>query len=215
MTEYVCNENNQDPGHLDAALQDGQLSRHRGPAKPCRVERRASRARRKKPPAPPAGPTPPHTGRQGGSIRRLGSRAAPRCRAILLTSLGSKDLRRAEGQQGQGRSRSVSACPMARCASTPLPYKIVQRPNMVAAAVGGNTHSYRRFFLDGRTPNLDIEPESWTGHSNGKWDGDTLVVDTVGFNDKSWLDSTGKPHSDAMHLVERYRRPDLGILTSS
>ncbi len=76
----------------------------------------------------------------------------------------------------------------------------------------GSTHSYRRFFLDGRPHNLDLEPESWTGQSLGKWDGDTLVVDTVGFNDKTWLDSTGKPHSSDMHLVERYRRPDLGHL---
>jgi hypothetical protein len=83
---------------------------------------------------------------------------------------------------------------------------------MVVLLWEGNTHSYRRFFLDGRAHNLDIEPESYTGQSIGKWDGDTLVVDTVGFNDKTWLDSTGKPHSEAMHLIERYKRPDLGHL---
>src|SRR3984885_12832852 len=95
----------------------------------------------------------------------------------------------------------------------PLPYKIVQGPKMVVLLWEGNTHSYRRFFLDGRAHNLDIEPESYTGQSIGKWDGDTLVVDTVGFNDKTWLDATGKPHSSDMHLVERYRRPDLGHLS--
>jgi hypothetical protein len=95
----------------------------------------------------------------------------------------------------------------------PLPYKIVQRPNQIVLLWEGNTHSYRRFFLDGRQHNLDVEPESWTGQSIGKWDGDSLVVDTVGFNDKTWLDSTGKPHSSEMHLTERYRRPDLGHLT--
>jgi hypothetical protein len=88
----------------------------------------------------------------------------------------------------------------------------VQGPKMVALLWEGNTHSYRRFFLDGRAHNLDIEPESYTGQSIGKWDGDTLVVDTVGFNDKTWLDSTGRPHSSDMHLIERYRRPDLGHL---
>jgi len=92
------------------------------------------------------------------------------------------------------------------------PYKIVQTPKLVVLLSEGNTHSYRRFFLNNRKPPLDIEPDSWTGLSDGKWDGDTLVVETVGFNDKSWLDSTGKPHSDAMHLVERYKRPDLGHL---
>jgi hypothetical protein len=62
----------------------------------------------------------------------------------------------------------------------------------------GNTHSYRRFFLDGRTQKaaLDVEPETYTGISVGKWDGEALVVDTVGFNDKTWLDPTGKPHSE-------------------
>jgi len=94
-----------------------------------------------------------------------------------------------------------------------LPYKIVQGPKMVVLLWEGNTHSYRRFFLDGRAHNLDIEPESYTGQSIGKWDGDTLVVDTIGFNDKTWLDSTGRPHSEAMHLTERYRRPDLGHLS--
>jgi hypothetical protein len=46
----------------------------------------------------------------------------------------------------------------------------------------------------------------------GKWDGDTLVVDTVGFNDKTWLDGMGRPHTDKMHVVERFRRKDLGHL---
>src|SRR5204863_4561740 len=54
----------------------------------------------------------------------------------------------------------------------PLPYKIVQRPETVVLLWEGNTHSYRRFFLDGRAHNLDIEPESWTGQSIGKWKGD-------------------------------------------
>src|SRR5262249_2855469 len=72
----------------------------------------------------------------------------------------------------------------------PLPYKIVQRPEMIVEMWEGNTHSYRRFWMDGRKPNLDVEPESWTGLANGKWDGDTLIVNTIGFNDKTWLDST-------------------------
>ena len=96
---------------------------------------------------------------------------------------------------------------------TPQPYKIVQRSDQIALLWEANTHSYRRFFLDGRQHNLEIEPESWTGQSNGKWEGDTLVVDTIGFNDKTWLDSTGKPHSGDMHLIERYRRSDLGHLS--
>ena len=94
----------------------------------------------------------------------------------------------------------------------PLPYKIVQTPKLVVLLSEGNTHSYRRFFLDGRPHNLEIEPNTWNGNSIGHWEGDTLVVDTAGFNDTTWLDSTGKPHSEELHVIERYRRPDLGHL---
>lgn len=90
---------------------------------------------------------------------------------------------------------------------TSLPYKIVQTPKLVVLLSEGNTHSYRRFFLDGRAHNLDLDPASWTGDSIAHWESGTLVVDTIGFNDKTWLDDTGKPHSDALHVVERYRRP--------
>jgi hypothetical protein len=73
---------------------------------------------------------------------------------------------------------------------------------------------YREFFLDGRGHPKDLDP-TWTGHSVGKWEGDTLVVDTVGFNDKSWLGdlpSTVMPHTEMLHLTTRFRRPDLGHL---
>lgn len=95
---------------------------------------------------------------------------------------------------------------------TNLPYKLVQTPKLVVILSEGNTHSFRRLFLDGRPHNLDLEPNSWTGDSIAKWEGDTLVVDSIGFNDRSWLDDTGKPHSDEMHVIERYSRPDRGRL---
>jgi hypothetical protein len=98
---------------------------------------------------------------------------------------------------------------------TSKPYKIVQTPTLVVLLSEGNTHSYRRFFLDGRPHNLEVEPTRWNGDSIGRWEGSTLVVDTIGFNDRSWLDSTGKPHSEALHLIERFRRPDLGHLEVS
>jgi len=95
---------------------------------------------------------------------------------------------------------------------TSRPYKIVQTEKLVVLLSEGNTHSFRRFFLDGRPHNLDLEPNSWTGDSIAHWDGDTLVVDSIGFNDRTWLDDTGKPHSDELHVVERYRRPSLNRL---
>jgi hypothetical protein len=90
---------------------------------------------------------------------------------------------------------------------TNLPYKIVQTPALVVLLSEGNTHSYRRFFLDGRPHNLDLDPNNWNGDSIGRWEGSTLVVDSIGFNDKTWLDGTGKPHSESLHVVERYSRP--------
>jgi Carboxypeptidase regulatory-like domain len=65
-------------------------------------------------------------------------------------------------------------------------------------------------FLDGRSHPSDLEP-TWRGHSTGKWDGDTLVIDTVGFNDKSWLFFL-VPHTEMLHVTQRLRRPDLGHL---
>jgi hypothetical protein len=119
-----------------------------------------------------------------------------------------------ERKANKGKDDPSAVClPNGLVRVTPLPYKIVQTPKMVVLLSEGNTHSYRRFFLDGRGHPKDVNDDpSWTGDSIGKWDRDTLVVDTVGFNDRTWLDSTGKPHSEALHVVERYRRPDLGHL---
>jgi len=72
-------------------------------------------------------------------------------------------------------------------------------------------HSWRQIYLDGRTLPEGPDP-SYLGYSVGKWDGDTLVVDTVGLNDKSWLDGAGRPHSEALHVVERFRRAGADTL---
>jgi hypothetical protein len=118
-----------------------------------------------------------------------------------------------EHRASSGKSDPEKQClPNGAVRIEPLPYKIVQTPTLVVLLSEGNTHSYRRFFLDGRPHNLDLEPNTWNGNSIGHWEGDTLVVDTIGFNDKSWLDSTGKPHSEALHVIERYSRPDANHL---
>ncbi|MGA7793971.1 MAG: hypothetical protein WCA19_13110 [Candidatus Acidiferrales bacterium] len=71
-------------------------------------------------------------------------------------------------------------------------------------------HFIRQIWTDGRPHPKGLNP-SWMGDSIGKWEGDTLVVDTIGFNDKTWLDQVGHPHSDALHLTERIHRtaPDM------
>jgi hypothetical protein len=80
---------------------------------------------------------------------------------------------------------------------------------LVVLMEGPNSH--RLIFLDGRDHPKNPDP-TWWGHSVGKWEGDTLSVDRIGFNEGSWLDTRGLPHTDLLHMVERYRRPDLGHL---
>src|ERR1700739_1285087 len=72
-------------------------------------------------------------------------------------------------------------------------------------------HYVRQIFTDGREHVKDANP-TWLGDSIGKWEGDALVVDSVGFNDKTWLDVSGHPHSEGMHLTERFRRVDHNTL---
>jgi len=94
---------------------------------------------------------------------------------------------------------------------SPFPQKFVQTPTLVVILDEGNVHSYRQLFLDGRGHPKDPEP-LWMGDSIAKWDGDTLVVDTIGFNDKTWLNGQVVTHSEELHVIDRYRRPDLGHL---
>jgi hypothetical protein len=106
--------------------------------------------------------------------------------------------------------------PEANCLPTgipriaPYPWRIVQDANHVYFLFEGNIHSFRQIFMNGKHP-ADPDP-TWYGHSIGTWDGDTLVVDTIGFNDKFWFDFRGHPHSEQLHTIERYTRKDLGTL---
>ena len=205
MTEYVCDENNQDPGHLNAAY------RLEGSTESARLADGVPPPKARKAPKPPSGPTPRA---EDGKVDLSGV-WVPKGTGLPSDPSYTPEFQKlyAERKANKGKDDPERLClPDGAVRINPLPYKVVQRSNQIALLWEGNTHSYRRFFLDGRAPNLDVEPESWTGQSIGKWDGDTLVVDTVGFNDKTWLDMTGKPHSNEMHLVERYRRPDLGHL---
>jgi len=93
----------------------------------------------------------------------------------------------------------------------PYPWKIVQTPSVIVMLFEGNIHTYRQVFLDGRKHPDDPQP-TWYGDSIGHWDGDTLVVDTVGFNDKFWFDFAGHPHTEKLHVIERFRRPDSAHL---
>jgi hypothetical protein len=85
--------------------------------------------------------------------------------------------------------------------------KIIQTPGLIL--ILDQDLTYRQIFMDGRALETDPNP-SWMGYSVGRWEGDTLVVESFGFNDKTWLDSSGHPHTDALRVTERYRRLDFG-----
>lgn len=113
-------------------------------------------------------------------------------------------------------SRQSQNDPEANCLPTgipriaPYPWRIVQTPTHIFFLFEGNIHSYRQIFMNAKHPE-DPDP-TWYGHSIGSWDGDTLVVDTIGFNDKFWFDFRGHPHTEQLHTIERYTRKDEGTL---
>ncbi len=89
-----------------------------------------------------------------------------------------------------------------------FPYKIAQLPQLVIILYETQT-MFRQVFLDGRALPPDPQP-TWMGYSVGRWEGDTLVVESSGFNGKPWLDGIGHTASAAMRLTERFRRLDVG-----
>jgi len=87
--------------------------------------------------------------------------------------------------------------------------KIVQTPGLIIVLNPDLT--YRQIFLDGRA--LEAAPNpTWMGYSVGRWDGDTLVVESAGFNDRTWLDHDGHPHTEGLRMTERYSRRNVGTL---
>ena len=101
-----------------------------------------------------------------------------------------------------------------RYTGTPFPFQILQLPDRVVILYE-QSHMYRTIFMDGRkhTPADQLNP-TWLGESIGHWEGnDTLVVDTIGFNGRTWLDYVGHPTSEKLHVIERYRRPDFNTLS--
>jgi hypothetical protein len=98
--------------------------------------------------------------------------------------------------------------------AVPTPFEFVQTGREIIQLFEYN-HFVRRIRMDLRTHPAELKDtggHEWLGHSIGWWEGDVLVIDTVGFNDTTWLDRLGHPHSDALHLVERIRRLDQGTL---
>ena len=144
----------------------------------------------------------------GGSIGDI-AQGLPRGETIPLLPAARKLM----------ESRRSKDDPQANCLPSgvpriaPYPWRIVQTPTHIFFLFEANIHSYRQIFMDGRTHPVDPDP-TWYGHSIGRWDGDTLVVDTIGFNDKFWFDFKGHPHTERLHIIERYTRKSAGTLVN-
>lgn len=118
----------------------------------------------------------------------------------------------------QRRDNQHKDDPLAKCLppgvpriNTISPFKIVQTPALVIMLYETTSNStFRQIFMDGRPLPKDPQP-TWLGYSIGTWEGNVLKVDTIGFNDVGWIDTgVGHPQSEALHVIERFRRPDFG-----
>ena len=160
-------------------------------------------------------PAPDPTGTRGG----IEGIIAPRYLVDITRDLKREDVPfqpPAAALYQERRDNSFRDNPLARClpAGVPRldaythPYKIVQTPELIVVLYESLT-MFRQMFVDGRALPLNPEP-AWMGYSVGRWVGNALVVETAGFNDKTWLDGSGHPHSEKMRLTERFVRRDFG-----
>lgn len=106
--------------------------------------------------------------------------------------------------------------PQARCLPSPIlrlgpVFEMVQSQAFIVVISDDDSPGFHQIYLDGRAHPQDPNP-AWYGNNIGKWDGDTLVVDRVAFKEQAWLDQAAHPHSENLHVIERYRRPDRGHL---
>jgi len=136
----------------------------------------------------------------GGSTADATSPYQPWARAI-------SDFRRIDAKEPHTRCKP-SAGP--RQFLTPYGVEIVDMPDLQRVFIMdvGGPHTFRTIFLDGREHPKDYEP-TYYGHSIGKWEGDTLVVDTVGINERIWIDRGQAPHTEKLHLIEKFTRVDM------
>jgi hypothetical protein len=132
-----------------------------------------------------------------------------------LTAWGEEQFKKAKASNGgeytleQTNDPVITKCyppGVPRIYLQPFPMQIVQTPKEVILLFEYD-HTVREIFTDGRKhPDADALTPTYMGNSIGHWDGDTFVVDTIGFNDKTWLDRSGRPHSDQLHVIERFHR---------
>lgn len=174
-----------------------------------------------KPAWPPEGPTP----RAADGHPDLSGAWAPNAIRqnvdMIRTGVMVPFLPWAEKVYNERKGTDSKEDPEARClppgvprmTTTPYPFRIMQTPGLTLIVYEGGAHVWRQIFTDGRPHAADPNP-SWLGDSTGRWDGDTFVIDTVGFNGEAWLGESGLPTTDKLHVIERITRPDYGHLVT-
>ena len=150
-----------------------------------------------------------HLRRQTRSFRRLVAARHGGSREARIFPGGPRDSKAAPGKQLKD-SPQAHCLPSAPLRNGPL-WEFVQSKDFLVYISDDESPGFHQIYLDGRGHPADPNP-AWYGHSIGHWDGDTLVVDRVGFDPRVWLDMDSHPHSDKLHIIERYHRPDLGHL---
>jgi hypothetical protein len=151
-----------------------------------------------------AGGPPPPVGRGGAA-------AAPCTRVPYMEwTLAVSDDRRRNELEPHTRCKPSGG---PRQWLTPYGAEFLELPELKVAYIFdiGGPHTYRTIYMDGRTHPANLAP-SYYGHSIGWWEGDTLVVDTIGFNEGFWIDRGQLPHTDQLHLLEKYTRTSLGTM---
>jgi hypothetical protein len=98
--------------------------------------------------------------------------------------------------------------------ATPYGVEIFEAPEIQRVFImdNGGPHTFRIIYTDGREHPKDLTP-TYYGHSIGEWEGDTFVVDTIGFNDKMWIDRGQAPHTEKLHIIEKFTRTDMNSMT--
>jgi hypothetical protein len=117
-------------------------------------------------------------------------------------------LAKARNESNMKDSPQANCLPSAAVRLGPL-WEIVQSKNFMVIISDDDYPGFHQVYLDDRQHPKDPNP-AWYGHNIARWDGDTLVIDRVGFDERVYTDEGGHPHSDKLHIIERYRRPDMG-----
>ncbi len=189
-------------------------------APPQGATKGAAKGRGGRGPATPAGPT-PHLPDGTPDFSGLWSGGGSNSGDITKGLKPGEEVVMLPWAEALMKTRKSQDDPQANCLpfgvprGAPYPWRMVQTPTHKAAThifilFYGKIHSYRHIFMNGKHPD-DPDP-TWYGHSIGHFDGETLVVDTVGFNDKFWFDYLGHPHTEQLHTVERYTRTDAATM---